>query len=267
MKKILGIIVTYNPDIDKLLNNVIAIYREVDLLVLLDNNSENQKKIAEVCESVGVTYILEHKNIGLGKAYNKVLSKFSHLYKYFVTFDQDTFIPEKAIPSLTNILDKYNNIGAIGPQFSRGNAEINNNGKIVYKDVIIQSCAVFRSSLVNEIGGFDEEYFVDLTDFEYCLRIRKAKFKIAIFNGVLIYHELGEVIKIGKREIIIHNNLRNYYLARNHMKLCKKYFFNFPFFILKLNYFYILKLIEILFIEKNKLKMKYILKGILGKEY
>jgi rhamnosyltransferase len=49
-----------------------------------------------------------------------------------------------------------------------------------------------------------------------------------------------------------HNSFRRYYMARNHVLLSKEYFFKFPYFILKLNYFFFLSLIKILLIEEEK---------------
>jgi len=60
-----------------------------------------------------------------------------------------------------------------------------------------------------------------------------------------------------------HNGFRRYYMARNHILLSKEYGFKFPYFILKLNYYFFWSLIKILLIEDDKkTKLSNSVKGI-----
>lgn len=266
MEKILGIIVTYNPDLSDLERNLSSIVKQVDKLFLFDNNSSNKDQIKALIENTNVEAVFSPENVGLGRAYNAALENNYKNYKYFVTFDQDTYIPQTAISKLIRVLDDNPDIGAIGPEFSREEMEGNKDGRILYVEALIQSCTVFRSSLYEKIGGFNENYFIDSIDFEYCLRILANGLKVAKYTGIVIKHDLGEMKKSLGISYFSHNHIRNYYIARNHVDLSKKYFKKFPSFILKKNAFFLLHFFKIVILERDPNKINYFVKGLRNKK-
>lgn len=265
-KSILAIIVTYNPDITELEKNIISIKEQVSRLVVFDNNSINKEEIKRICSEKSIEIILSEINVGLGKAYNEVLEKYYKEYCYFTTFDQDTKIPFGVIDRLIDILEENPKIGCIGPNFSRNPEQIDVNGDIIYKKVIIQSCSVFRGELYEKVGAFNEEYFIDSVDFEYCLRILKEGYKVGMYDGINIHHQLGHEKTTAGVKYISHNEIRNYYIARNHIAITKTFWRDFPFFILKKNIFFFLHIAKIFFLERNIEKLHYVMKGILNKK-
>lgn len=261
MKKTIGILVTYNPDIPALKENVLSIVSQIDTLVIFDNNSYNIFDIESMCIDYNVKIYKSPINVGLGKAYNEVLKVEHEFYEYFITFDQDTFIPTNSIKILIEILNTNDHIGAVGPAFSRYFNFINR-GKLHYKKVIIQSAALFRMLLFDEIGGFNESYFIDSVDFEYCLRINEINYKVALYDGVIIQHQLGEEKKFGKYTYSTHNSFRLFHIARNHKQLSKDYFRKYPSLILKKNVFFLLEIMKIVFLERDLSKLNSIIKGL-----
>lgn len=260
--KVVAIMVTYNPDILMLEENIQSILPQVDALFLFDNGSENVEEIIEVQKRNNLMAIFNPENVGLGRAYNEILTKNLHLFEYFVTFDQDTSILPGSISTLTEILKNNHNIGVVGPVFSRESSSVSNKGNIIFKDSIIQSCAVFRSKAAETTGGFNEKYFIDSVDFEYCLRMIKKGFKVALFDGVKIKHDLGVERKSFGIKYYSHNKIRNYYIARNHVEITKNYLSDFPAFVIKKNIFFILHISKVLFLERDKEKLRYLWKGI-----
>ncbi len=117
------------------------------------------------------------------------------------------------------------------------------------------------------VSGFEEKFFIDYVDHEYCLRLRKNHFKIIRNNEILLNHSLGtfEVrIFFGKKiGISNHNYIRRYYIARNGLYTVKKYFsFDTPF-CFKIIENIIYDFVRILLFEKEKyLKMKTVANGI-----
>lgn len=259
--KVLGILVTYNPDLLTLKKNIELILAQVSKLYIFDNNSNNISQIESVLDN-SIVLIKSNLNLGLGKAYNIVLECEKINFEFFVTFDQDTLIPDSTIFKLRELLLVNKEIGVIGPVFSRNNQSIKQSGKIQFKYVIIQSCAIFRMQLYKDIGGFNEEYFIDSVDFEYCLRILKNGYKVAIYDGIEINHELGTQKQIGYINYVSHNAFRNYYIARNHKKITLKYLKSFPFFIAKKNLFFVLHLLKLIALERDFKKIKFFFKGL-----
>jgi rhamnosyltransferase len=81
---------------------------------------------------------------------------------------------------------------------------------------------------VASIGPFEEKLFIDCVDMDYCLRLRRAGFRIIRDHSVGLQHSLGDFrtgkvgsIRIGYSN---HNAGRRYYITRNKIYLLKKYF-------------------------------------------
>ncbi|OPC00332.1 hypothetical protein BAS09_16745 [Elizabethkingia ursingii] len=263
MNSILSIIVTYNPNLEEFHRNIESIANQSSLCVVVDNNSHNQKDIEKIVENTYNSIIIKNlENIGLGKAYNMALNKYLGDYSFFATFDQDSFISEKTLDTLSQILEKNHIIGVVGPLFSYECSVVLNTGNLIYKDSIIQSSAVFRSDLYYKIGGFKEDYFIDSVDFEYCLRIAANNYKVAIFDGIRIQHSLGEQRKKLGISYYSHSALRNFYIARNHMKISKEYYQRFPKFVFKKNIFFLIHFLKLVFLEQDLKKINSFFKGL-----
>lgn len=256
---ILGVIVTYNPNLLDLVENVDSIKLQVDKLVLFDNASINHDELRNVLSKESIEILKSDINVGLGAAYNKVVDLYSGNYDFLITFDQDTKIPQNLV---ANLMKLYCNsdVGVVGPNF-----EMKKFGFSSYRDVhvLIQSACIFRMSLFNEIGGFNEKYFIDSVDFEFCLRVKKKGYRVLMSNKDYIKHELGVKKNISFFSIITHSHTRNFYIARNHVDLTLRYFRYFPFFIIKKNIFFVLHFFKLLVFERNVKSINYFINGFL----
>ncbi|WP_051006313.1 glycosyltransferase [Liquorilactobacillus vini] len=74
--KIGALIVTYNPEVSKLLSNIKAISPQVDRVVVVDNGSINYKNIIEVTNGLNSEMINLGKNLGIAAAQNIGMSFF-----------------------------------------------------------------------------------------------------------------------------------------------------------------------------------------------
>ena len=190
-------------------------------------------------------------------------------YDYCILFDQDS----QASPNLINIVSNYlvsgesDKIGifAAVPHYLVG--KIKDAPKNEYVDVAITSGSLLSLKVYKIVGPFNDKLFIDYVDFEYCLRIRKAGFKILRLKEALIYHKLGDL----KRKIFLfkkifvtnHPPVRYYYRTRNRFYVYKKYFLTFPLFVIKDLIIFINELIKIIFFESNRgEKLHMIKKGL-----
>ena len=195
-------------------------------------------------------------------------------YKWVLMFDQDSNPFSDIINNFILSYNDYpfkNKIGMIGLNAydQNNNVYVNIISSNNYKkrDYLITSGCLISTKVYNSIGKFNESYFIDNVDIEYSLRVRKAKFILLITKKPGMIHKAGDTLtkKIFgfEFESSNHNSLRRYYMTRNHFCLSKKYFYTFPFFIMKLNIFFFLSIISMLIIEKDrKNKLKSILKGL-----
>lgn len=257
MSRVLAGIVLYNPDLKRLKENIDSINAQVDQVLCVDNGSSN---INEVIEKFGdtVSYIRFEENLGIAAALNTILNYAQDSgYDWFITLDQDSV----CMPGLIENYLKYQameNPGIIACSIQDRNFDVGSKrvSDIEEIDECITSASFCRTHALVDVGGFDESMFIDSVDFEICLKLRKHGYKIYKTSYIGILHEVGHgknVRLLWKNRIAYnHSSLRNYYMARNHVYMAKKY----PQDVSMLHV--IIKEIEmeciILFYEKNKVE-------------
>lgn len=232
MVKVLAGIVTFNPDIDRLKNNITAILPQVDQLVIVDNGSKNIDIIEELTESL--TLIKLYKNKGIAAALN-VIGQYAidHEYEWFLTLDQDTVVRDNLIETYLHYTH-LPQIGLLSIGYKDLNKEENSfkdNNNVVEKiDLAITSGTLMNTKSFKQTKGFDDKMFIDLVDFDICIQLKRLGYYIYQLNLVGFFHEIGE----GKerlfrgRTVFVYNHsaFRKYYIARNSIYLIKKYGWN-----------------------------------------
>jgi GT2 family glycosyltransferase/glycosyltransferase involved in cell wall biosynthesis len=79
----------------------------------------------------------------------------------------------------------------------------------------ISGCVMMiRIAVLRRIGLLDEAYFYSFEDLDYCLRARRAGFRVLLVPGAVAYHEGGRTI--GRR-----SSQRVYFATRNHLRLAR----------------------------------------------
>lgn len=245
---VLALITSYNPD-ERLEQLVLSVLKDpvVSRVLIYDNNSMTGKlvlqKIRDNLDRVIVHY--SSTNDGLGRAFNTLINDYWLGENFIITFDQDSKIQSNCITQLQKTLSiehlKNPRIVSIGPRILAENTKEERkegNQKLRRKTILITSGNLFLYDAYKEVLGFDETYFIDCLDYEFCLRLRSHGYKLIQDRNIFLYQDIGEE-KLGIRT---HSNFRMYYMFRNHIRLTKTYFFKFPIYItlenlLFLNYF------------------------------
>jgi rhamnosyltransferase len=134
------------------------------------------------------------------------------------------------------------------------------------KNIITSGC-LYPVSIFDKVGIFNEKLFIDGVDFDFNLRVLLNQFKVYKIQEPMIKHNIGA--EISKTFFFIqifssnHNEIRRYYIGRNHVFLTLKYFNKFPIWILKKNIFFVFSVIKIIIVEDRiLLKLKSLLKGL-----
>lgn len=271
-EKICCLVITYNSsDLLNLINNI---KEQVDKIIIIDNNSdfETQKDLIKLSKEYNIRLIFSKENIGIAGALNRGITEARKFeYEWVITFDQDS-IPfiniVELISEVYNLYTNKNDIGAIGVNFPMVNEQsyfnFSKTKRYRKKDYLITSGCLLSLNTLFSIGGFREDLFIDNVDLEYSLRLRKNNKVSLITQEWGMFHKVGDPKrkKIGPIYVSTsnHNWKRRYYMARNHVILCKEYFLYFPYFILKLNFFFFLSLFQILFLEcdrRNKIRNSF----------
>jgi rhamnosyltransferase len=270
------VIITYNPT-EIFLKLADTIKNQVDSLIIVDNCSERSsfEIIRNVADNKKVHLILNDKNLGIARALNQGIRFADELkYRWAITFDQDTLPFADIIDTISEVYSLYQDkerIGAIGVNFTNkysvNNYRKNNNEKFREKDYLITSGCLISIAAFNEIGGFREDFFIDNVDLEYSLRLRRNNWISLMAKKPGMRHKAGSPRTkrfLGFNVISSnHNVFRRYYMARNHVVLTREYLLKYPYFIMKLNYFYLLSILQLLVADDNKkAKISASLKGL-----
>ena len=279
MIKLAACVVLYNPD-DTIFENILTYGNYVDKLIVIDNSLKKNNflidKLSEVFESK-LIYINNNDNLGIATALNQACDKAIELqFKWILTMDQDSsFINFDHYKKCLEKVQNVNNVALLAANTDKegySNFDINECSCNYREDKfsVITSANIVNLEYFEEIGRFNDKLFIDMVDYDYCLRINIKKFKILYFPDVFVEHKLGEVhlrtniFTKKKKYKTEHNAQRAYYICRNSLYLSKNYGKYFP------KEFGMLHILNIVFIHDvtkillyeidkwNKLKAKFI---------
>lgn len=240
--KILAGIVLYNPDIERLRENVGAIISQVDKLILYDNHSSNIEIVrSSFFGNEKMELICNENNDGISVALARIMEYAEKRgFDWVLTLDQDSVCREGLIEKYVDVLqnpEKWDvncdphRIGILTCNIIDRNYEIDNDIKPDEKTKIIERCitagSFMNTSNYSKSEGFDESLFIDGVDFDICYNLRKHGFFIVQVNydGVLQEIGSGKIVQLlwKKYPYNNHSPLRNYYMARNDLIIYKKY--------------------------------------------
>jgi len=268
MKTILGAIITYNPDLVLLNQNINSFAIAVDFIVIVDNGSNNIEAILAL-ESDKIYVLRNAKNLGIAEGLNFALQyALENNFEFILTMDQDSFFEEPTIPILLSGFENEKT-AIVCPVLK----DMNSNHLVCvaqeYVEVFttITSGSLCRVSTLKLVGGFNSKMFIDYVDVELCLRLQKNGFKILRSQFSVLCHHLGESKMYSILGINFistnHSPLRNFYFARNKVYVYKKYFIYFPTFVVRDFLSFCKTIFIILFFEQmKKAKIKMICRGI-----
>lgn len=271
MKIVVAGIVLFNPEMNRLKENIKTIVNQVDKVILFDNGSSNIKGIKSlISENYKLILIHSERNIGIAAGLNEIFkyAKKEFDVDFVLTLDQDSVCPENLIHEYLNF---YNpKIGIYSPKVRDINVvdrfidKNSGNSKLSEIQECITSASLTNYEAWKSVNGFDETMFIDNVDFDFCKRIRKKGYKIVKINTVSINHELGHIKEFstifGKVLVKNHNSFRKYYIARNTIYMARK---DSTFSLIFIAYLRIIKqLLLVLVFEDNKIsKIKSLIKG------
>lgn len=225
-------VVLFNPDIDRLKENVSSLLNQSDLVLLVDNGSDNIEAVIATYKDNSKIKIIElNENKGIATALNTTMSYFSeHEYDWVLTFDQDSLPPENLVEQYLPYLN-LDHVGIISPVIwdLSENFEDTVHGVAPYDEITncITSGSLTKISVWDKVGKYDDSMFIDLVDFDFCQRVILSSFKIIRVNKAILRQEIGKTKQItilGRRiPVDNHSSFRKYYQARNQVYYKRKY--------------------------------------------
>jgi rhamnosyltransferase len=247
-KDVLAVVVSHNG-LEQTTRGVEALRGQVGHIHIVDNGS--------AAESLGVLEQLEREpdvtverlgeNRGVGYALNRGVQRARQMgCTWLLTMDQDSVVDGSLIEVFRAAAEQDPARVCLAPRITTSSRRKEAAGGVI--SYAITSGNLVKLSLFDQIGGYDEGFFVDGIDFDFCLRLRRAGYAVHRVPAAGMQHQLGDPvdlpIAVGKY-YARHGSIRRYYMYRNFLYLAERYFFQFPGFLGKLGLSHLLLLLLI----------------------
>lgn len=194
---ILAVVVLYNPDIQLLKKNLFAFQQYVNKIILWDNSSyaSTQQQIDQFLTTFSNIIVIHKKiNMGISTALNYAWNfANNHGYKAMLTMDQDSVF--HYFPIFKNkVIEIWENEGLCicGPSIcDASKTTFDTYDSFIEKKHIITSGMLVPIELLNKIGGYCDNFFVDGIDVELCVKARLYNYKSLIYRGAFLIQIYG----------------------------------------------------------------------------
>lgn len=187
--------VTYHPeksfycDLDRFLGHGQKVY-------IFCNCAESYTSITNLYGegSPNIKFLYMGKNVGLSKAYNSLLDLIrGDGFSYYYLFDQDTQISDYFFSVKDTIPSSIDLRRIVLAQLCSGHAKNQEPIALSNPMFVINSGSLVNASLIESLGGYPKNYFVDGVDYYVCLIAKVMDFKVGYVSGYFgLDHTVGQ---------------------------------------------------------------------------
>lgn len=197
---------------------VLVITSKVDIKLVLTNNLPQSNSFSDQFRLIqypfALTLLVNETPLGFGANHNQA---FRHCNSdYFCVLNPDIEFTNDPFTALANAF-RDSKIGLTYPfQMDGGNVSLDFERELVRPISVAQrhivkgryhtglnkpmhwvsgAFMVFKSSIFQELGGFDERYFMYCEDVDICLRLQLAGYKLAKADATVIHHTQRRTLK------------------------------------------------------------------------
>jgi len=245
-----GCVILYNPA-NSVIKNINSYINYIDILYVVDNSAKGNIGLVDMIDAskLKIIYISEKENIGIAAALNIAARlAVNDSYDWLLTMDQDSCFFGQEFFSIWKTENQNEGIGLMAASYTnyydRWQKKYSNHFNEIH--FIITSGNIINLKAWERTRGFEDKLFIDEVDHDYCLKLRENKYKILISKNKLMDHEIGEFydtknvgLKVN-RLLNLHNPVRYYYISRNVLYICRKYFFT-DFKFVSARFYYLIK--------------------------
>lgn len=217
-------VVLYHPEND-CIDRIIKYSSSFEFVYIFDNTEGCSLQVLDSLAGIkNASYCSYGKNIGLPKAYNYFLSMASGRYDYLCLLDQDSeFEPEQIEKMISHIrVSDTSSAAVIAPEIMINGSPMYGADSVTKAAFAINSGSFLNLSLICEYSLlYDENYFIDRVDADFCTAAVRKGLDILIFCDCILYQQLGTRVS---RNHSGHAPIRHFYIFRDRLYYNKKYF-------------------------------------------
>ncbi|MEG0614261.1 MAG: glycosyltransferase family 2 protein [Oscillospiraceae bacterium] len=225
--KISIIIINFNTKslTEQCIRSVIAETSALFEIIVVDNSTKSEEKFSSNLDCIKV---INTENKGFGNACNIGIK--AACGDFYLMLNSDTIVKSGAIDKCLEYISSHDDVGAIGcktlladgtldhsckrglptpeaslyyflgldkkhpesRKYGRYHATYLDENEINEVEVLSGAFMMLRATLIQKIGGFDEDYFMYCEDVDLCYRISQEKFKLIYFPNAEITHLKGQ---------------------------------------------------------------------------
>lgn len=221
-----------------------------------DNSPEGIETFLRTHKKLNGVFIRNDKNLGFSGGNNVGIKyAIEHGADYVLVLNNDTEVADDVIEQFVEFAHQYENAGILSPKiyFSKGYEfhkdwyRENELGKVIWYvggmmdwknvmgsnygvddvdvgqyqtkreiDFATGACMFINKKVIEQIGYFDEKYFLYLEDADYSLRAKLKGWEIAFVPNARVWHKVSQSSGIG-------SDLNDYYITRNRLLFGLRY--------------------------------------------
>jgi N-acetylglucosaminyl-diphospho-decaprenol L-rhamnosyltransferase len=218
-------------------------------IIVIDNASSDGSAEMVARDFPAVQLIRNTENLGFGKANNQGIR--AGQGRYAVLLNSDTIVPAGSLTELARFMDQHPDAGACGPRLLRpdgtpqpyafgGDPTLGYllarglkqlffhrplqdwaTDAIQEVDWVSGACLVVRRQVIDQAGLLDENMFMYFEDNDWCLRIRRAGWKIYYYPLAEIVHLGGQSLKQNPAARHVYYRSLTYFYAKHYGLLAR----------------------------------------------
>jgi rhamnosyltransferase len=270
-----ALIVTFNPE-PSLYERVQSLRAQVREVLIIDNASavEHTPLLQRLESLPGVQVIRNSANLGIGAALN-LGSRLAiqRGYRWIATFDQDSRVGPGFIAGMLRSRANHalrQNIALIAPHYREEASGFLHQARTTAESGIItttmMSGNLVETDALRSVGFYNEDFFIDYVDHEFCLRLALYGF-LVLRSPEVLEHNLGRIsrVRVAGRLLVTtnHSPLRRYYNARNRVLVYRAYYRSAPKWAAQDLKTFVIETVKIaLFEQERRAKLGSIVRGV-----
>lgn len=199
-------------------------------VVVVDNASTDGTARMVTCDFPQITLLVNEENRGFAAANNTGIAKAQGRYVLFL--NPDTIVHPGSLDTLTEFMDDNEHVGACGPKLLYADGTLQPSVRrfptlrgVLHCYTILRVVSIFhgqykkwrmtdfkhdrqtdvdqvmgaalmaRRSVVQDLGGMDEDFFMYYEEVDLCYRLKRAGWRIVFTPDAVITHRGGRSIK------------------------------------------------------------------------
>jgi N-acetylglucosaminyl-diphospho-decaprenol L-rhamnosyltransferase len=192
----------------------------VEDIVVVENGESDSS--APALEGRDVVIVEPRRNLGYGRGVNRGAAATGPA-KYLLVSNPDVVLHDGAVAAMLSYLEAHEGVGVVGPQILRPDGTVYPSQRVfpnvwlagahallaplwpdnpvtrVYRsprpdgtvDWVSGACFLVRRDVFEEIGGFDERYFMFGEDMALCWQVRARGYSVACTPEAVVTHVEG----------------------------------------------------------------------------